>query len=170
MRAPTTISGVLDRVIDATMASASPSAIAKGNSQSHAIGLGQMNLHGYLAREQVHYGSEEGIDFTNMYFYTVTFHAITESNKIAMERGETFEGFRDSTYADGTYFDSFDPADFAPKTEKVKGLFEKSTAHIPSAEDWAQLKADVMAHGLYNRNLQAVPPTGSIFYIYKSTS
>src|SRR5699024_9325761 len=47
--------------------------IAKGNSQSHAIGLGQMNLHGYLAREHVHYGSEEGIDFTNMYFYTVLF-------------------------------------------------------------------------------------------------
>lgn len=38
---------------------------------SHAIGLGAMNLHGYLARESVHYGSDEGLDFTNMYFYTV---------------------------------------------------------------------------------------------------
>src|SRR5690606_5739018 len=42
--------------------------IEVGNDRSHAIGLGQMNLHGYLAREHVHYGSEEGIDFTNIYF------------------------------------------------------------------------------------------------------
>ncbi|MFW2168208.1 ribonucleotide-diphosphate reductase subunit alpha, partial [Enterobacter cloacae complex sp.6722794] len=28
--------------------------IAKGNRQSHAIGLGQMNLHGFLAREHIH--------------------------------------------------------------------------------------------------------------------
>src|SRR5699024_10908750 len=32
--------------------------IAEGNRKSHAIGLGQMNLHGYLARERVFYGSE----------------------------------------------------------------------------------------------------------------
>ncbi|MFN3527405.1 MAG: ribonucleotide-diphosphate reductase subunit alpha, partial [Paracoccus sp. (in: a-proteobacteria)] len=30
--------------------------------------------------------------------------------------------------------------------------------------------ADVMRDGLYNRNLQAVPPTGSISYINNSTS
>ena len=41
--------------------------IEKGNDDSHAIGLGQMNLHGYLARERIYYGSEEGIDFTNIY-------------------------------------------------------------------------------------------------------
>ena len=39
--------------------------IRKGNDESHAIGLGQMNLHGYLAREHVHYGSAEGIELTN---------------------------------------------------------------------------------------------------------
>ena len=30
--------------------------ISDGNHKSHAIGLGQMNLHGYLAREHIHYG------------------------------------------------------------------------------------------------------------------
>ena len=35
-----------------------------------------MNLHGYLARERVHYGSEEGLDFTNIYFYTVLYHCL----------------------------------------------------------------------------------------------
>ena len=42
--------------------------IRKGNEEGHAIGLGQMNLHGYLARERIHYGSAEGVDFTNIYF------------------------------------------------------------------------------------------------------
>ncbi len=50
--------------------------IEQGNNDSHAIGLGQMNLHGYLARERILYGSEEGIDFTNIYFYTVLYHAL----------------------------------------------------------------------------------------------
>jgi ribonucleoside-diphosphate reductase alpha chain len=34
--------------------------VEAGNAASHAIGLGQMNLHGYLAREGIAYGSEEG--------------------------------------------------------------------------------------------------------------
>lgn len=60
--------------------------IEKGNQESHAIGLGQMNLHGYLARERLFYGSEEALDFTNIYFYTVAYHAIRASNQLAIER------------------------------------------------------------------------------------
>lgn len=144
--------------------------IRKGNEAAHAIGLGQMNLHGYLGREHIHYGSEEGLDFTNAYFAAVLYACLRASNKIAQERGEKFAGFETSEYADGSYFDRFDPADFAPKTEKVKGIFDASSIYTPTAEDWAQLKADVMEHGIYNRYLQAVPPTGSISYINHSTS
>ncbi|WJZ18742.1 Ribonucleoside-diphosphate reductase subunit alpha 2 [Corynebacterium guangdongense] len=159
----------LTSVADNTAIDSVPS-IREGNDKSHAIGLGQMNLHGYLGREHVHYGSEEGLDFTNAYFAAVMFAAIKASNKIARERGETFAMFRDSDYADGSFFDRYDPADFAPKTDKVKELFAGSSIHTPTAEDWAQLKADVMEHGIYNAYLQAVPPTGSISYINNSTS
>src|SRR5690554_5243820 len=82
----------------------SVASIKEANAGGHAIGLGQMNLHGYLARERIHYGSDEGLDFTNMYFYTVAFHAIQASNKLAIERGAAFEGFEDSKYASGEYF------------------------------------------------------------------
>ncbi len=61
--------------------------VAAGNAASHAIGLGQMNLHGYLAREGIAYGSPEGLDFTNIYFYTVTWHALHTSMQLARERG-----------------------------------------------------------------------------------
>ncbi|AKE40825.1 ribonucleoside-diphosphate reductase subunit alpha [Corynebacterium kutscheri] len=144
--------------------------ILKGNQDAHAIGLGQMNLHGYLGRERIHYGSEEGLDFTNAYFAAVLYQCLRASNKLARERGTAFVGFETSEYASGAYFDRFDPAEFAPVTQKVKDIFAASTIYAPSAQDWAELKADVMKYGLYNRYLQAVPPTGSISYINNSTS
>jgi ribonucleoside-diphosphate reductase alpha chain len=144
--------------------------IEDGNDKSHAIGLGQMNLHGYLARERIHYGSDEGIDFTNMYFYTVLFHALRASNQIAIERGTTFEGFEDSTYASGAFFDKYTDRVWEPETERVRQLFATANVAIPTQQDWAALKASIQQHGIYNQNLQAVPPTGSISYINNSTS
>ncbi|MDU0312000.1 class 1b ribonucleoside-diphosphate reductase subunit alpha [Rhizobium sp. 25PS6] len=159
----------LTAVSDMSHISSVPS-IEKGNDESHAIGLGQMNLHGYLARERIFYGSEEGVDFTNIYFYTVTYHAIRASNLLAVERRQSFKGFEDSKYASGEYFDKYTDRLWEPATETVKALFETSGIHIPTQEDWAALKKAVMASGLYNQNLQAVPPTGSISYINHSTS
>ena len=144
--------------------------IEDGNDKSHAIGLGQMNLHGYLARERVFYGSEEGIDFTNIYFYSVLYHALLASNTIAIERGQEFDGFRDSTYASGEFFDKYTDQEWVPATARVQELFDKAEIHIPTQEDWRALKASVQEHGIYNQNLQAVPPTGSISYINNSTS
>ncbi|QPK81448.1 class 1b ribonucleoside-diphosphate reductase subunit alpha [Schaalia sp. ZJ405] len=144
--------------------------IARGNSMSHAIGLGQMNLHGYLAREHVHYGSPEALDFTNMYFMTVAYEAIRTSCLIAKERGIAFEGFRDSTYASGEYFDKYINGTWEPTTDKCRELLAKSTIRVPTSEDWKRLAEDVKTYGMYNQNLQAVPPTGSISYINNSTS
>ncbi|MCU1445496.1 class 1b ribonucleoside-diphosphate reductase subunit alpha [Cryobacterium sp.] len=149
---------------------ASVLSIETGNDKSHAIGLGQMNLHGYLARERIYYGSEDGIDFTNIYFYTVLFHALRASNKIAIERGTTFEGFENSTYASGAFFDKYTDQVWAPRTVRGAELFANSNVEIPTQADWAELKASIMAHGIYNQNLQAVPPTGSISYINNSTA
>ncbi|MDR7233924.1 class 1b ribonucleoside-diphosphate reductase subunit alpha [Agrococcus sp. BE272] len=144
--------------------------IARGNDMSHAIGLGQMNLHGYLGRERIHYGSEEGLDFTNIYFYTVLFHALRASNLIAREKGETFDGFERSQYASGEFFDKYTEQEWKPATARVQELFDASEIRIPTQDDWRELKSLVQEHGIYNQNLQAVPPTGSISYINNSTS
>ncbi|WP_410871899.1 class 1b ribonucleoside-diphosphate reductase subunit alpha [Nocardia sp. A7] len=159
----------LTAVSDQTHIFSVPS-IEQGNNESHAIGLGQMNLHGYLARERVHYGSEEGIDFTNIYFYTVVYHAIRSSNLIAKERGTAFGGFADSKYASGEYFDKYTEQAWVPKTDKVIAMFADAGVRIPTQDDWRLLKASVQEFGIYNQNLQAVPPTGSISYINHSTS
>ncbi|OWO89944.1 ribonucleotide-diphosphate reductase subunit alpha [Rhizobium esperanzae] len=159
----------LTGVSDMSHISSVPS-IEKGNDESHAIGLGQMNLHGYLARERIYYGSEEGVDFTNIYFYTVTYHAIRASNLLAVERGARFTGFENSKYASGEYFEKYTEQEWKPATEKVQSIFDEAGIHIPTREDWVALKTEVMTSGLYNQNLQAVPPTGSISYINHSTS
>jgi len=57
-----------------------------------------------------------------------------------------------------------------PATERVAGLFAGAGIALPTQDDWRELKASVMEHGIFNRNLQAVPPTGSISYINNSTS
>ncbi|NNH72487.1 class 1b ribonucleoside-diphosphate reductase subunit alpha [Nocardia uniformis] len=159
----------LTAVSDQTHIYSVPS-IEQGNNESHAIGLGQMNLHGYLAREHVYYGSEEGIDFTNIYFYAIAYHAVRASNLIAKERGSYFGGFPESKYASGEYFDKYTDQVWEPQTERVRQLFADAGVHIPTQDDWRELKASVMEHGIYNQNLQAVPPTGSISYINHSTS
>ncbi|WP_440221469.1 class 1b ribonucleoside-diphosphate reductase subunit alpha [Dietzia sp. MNB45] len=159
----------LTAVSDQTHIDSVPS-IERGNSESHAIGLGQMNLHGYLARERIHYGSEEGVDFTNIYFYTVLYHALRSSNAIARERGTWFAGFPESKYASGEFFDKYTDQVWEPATDRVRTLFSEAEVTIPTQEDWRALQADVQKYGIYNQNLQAVPPTGSISYINNSTS
>ncbi len=144
--------------------------VAEGNRKSRAIGLGQMNLHGYFGKEEMFYGDEESIDFTNMYFYTVLYYALVASNKMAVETASPFDGFEKSKYADGTFFDKYVDQQWKPSTEKVAKIFEDAGIKIPTQDDWEYLKKNVMAFGLYNQNLQAVPPTGSISYINNSTS
>ncbi|WP_108367823.1 class 1b ribonucleoside-diphosphate reductase subunit alpha [Enterobacter hormaechei] len=144
--------------------------IEAGNAASHAIGLGQMNLHGYLAREGIAYGSPEGLDFTNLYFYTITWHALHTSMLLARERNQRFAGFEQSRYASGEYFSQYLEGDWQPKTEKVRALFDRAGITLPTREMWQQLREDVMHYGIYNQNLQAVAPTGSISYINHATS
>ncbi len=144
--------------------------IEKGNAQSHAIGLGQMNLHGYLAREGIQYGSDAALDFTNLYFYTITYHALRTSNLIAQERGERFAGFEHSRYASGEYFEQYVSQSWQPRTPEAAALFRKAGITLPTQQAWQQLREAVMQHGIYNQNLQAIPPTGSISYINHATS
>ncbi|HDW3274147.1 class 1b ribonucleoside-diphosphate reductase subunit alpha [Enterobacter roggenkampii] len=144
--------------------------IEAGNAASHAIGLGQMNLHGYLAREGIAYGSPEGLDFTNLYFYTITWHALHTSMMLARERSQRFAGFEHSRYASGEYFSQYLEGDWQPKTARVRELFARAGIVLPTREMWRQLRDDVMRYGIYNQNLQAVPPTGSISYINHATS
>ncbi|MEY8563653.1 class 1b ribonucleoside-diphosphate reductase subunit alpha [Bifidobacterium pseudolongum] len=165
----------LTAVSEATRIDSVPS-IRRANDEGHAIGLGQMNLHGFLAREGIMYGSPEALDFTNCYFMAVAYHAYRASNELARERGRAFGGFERSAYAKpagaGNYFDRYvhGTETLEPRTPVVRELFARFGVALPMATDWADLQRAVLQSGLYNQNLQAVPPTGSISYINHATS
>jgi ribonucleoside-diphosphate reductase alpha chain len=144
--------------------------IAEGNRKSRAIGLGQMNLHGYFGQERMHYGDEESLDFTNMYFMTILYNALRASAEMAQETKSPFDGFKKSKYADGSFFNKYIDEKWEPTTERVAQIFKDAKIKLPKKKDWTELRDFVMEHGLYNQNLQAVPPTGSISYVNNSTS
>lgn len=158
----------LTQVSDTSNIQVVPS-IHAGNQRSHAVGLGQMNLHGFLAREGIDYASREAVDFTDAYFRTIRFHAIWASSRLAKERGGSFDGFADSQYATGEAFEQY-LEEYRPRTAKVRRIFERYEHPLPTAEQWRRLAAHVRRHGMYNQNLLAVAPTGSISYVNHATS
>ena len=145
--------------------------IKAGNDKSHSIGLGAMNLHGYLVRENILYTSEEAKDFSNVFFALVRYYAIKSSMKIAIERNSKFEGFDKSEYAKGkesSVLSKYYMNDYIPKSDKIKRLFEG--IYIPTKEDWKTLLDSVKENGVYNAYLTAIAPTQSISYVQNATS
>lgn len=154
------------------------SSVRKGNEMSHSIGLGAMNLHGFLGSEEIEYGSDESLDFVNAYFATMRYFALQASSELAKEKGETYEGFDTSDYIKGTHGEHSEALyryvegiwRTTPQTEKIKQVMEKYNFWTPTPEDWAKLEDRINEDGLYNAYLMANAPTGSISYISSSTS
>ena len=157
----------LTKVADKTDIKNAP-AVRKANNEMHSVGLGAMNLHGYLAQSGIAYESQDAIEFVDAFFRTVNYWTIMESTDIARERGETFKGFMGSDYQTGKYFERYREEDFNIHSDKVKALFEG--IHIPTEEDWIKLSDKVKQDGMYHSYLSAIAPTGSISYVQSATA
>lgn len=157
---------MLTDVSDLTNISNAPS-VKKANDELHSVGLGAMNLHGYLAKNKIPFESEEAKDFARTFFMMMNYYSIEKSMFIARGRKETFLGFEQSEYAKGTYFKKYEETDYAPQTKKVKFLFKG--IYIPTSRDWMNLRKLVQRHGLFHAYRLAIAPTQSISYIQNST-
>jgi ribonucleoside-diphosphate reductase alpha chain len=142
--------------------------IAKANRELHSVGLGAMNLHGFLAKSFIMYESDEALDFANTFFMMMNYYSLEASMEIAKERQRTFVGFEKSGYADGTYFDKYLSRDYLPQSDKVKELF--GDMYIPTIEDWTNLKEQVKEHGVYHAYRLAIAPNQSTSYIMNATA
>ncbi|HCY0708315.1 TPA: class 1b ribonucleoside-diphosphate reductase subunit alpha [Staphylococcus aureus] len=142
--------------------------VRKANSELHSVGLGVMNLHGYLAKNKIGYESEEAKDFANIFFMMMNFYSIERSMEIAKERGIKYQDFEKSDYANGKYFEFYTTQEFEPQFEKVRELFDGMV--IPTSEDWKKLQQDVEQYGLYHAYRLAIAPTQSISYVQNATS
>ena len=141
--------------------------VKKANDELHSVGLGAMNLHGYLAKNKISYGSKLSLEFVNTFFMMMNYYTILASTEIAKEKGESFLGFEESEYYKGSYFEKYINNDYAPKSKKVVKLFEGM--HIPTQEDWKQLANKVKQDGMYNAYRLAIAPTQSIGYVQNAT-
>ena len=160
----------LSAVSDLSSINSVPS-VRNGNSKSHSVGLGQMNLHGFFIKEGMEYGDENSLDFTNIYFMSVAYHAYKASMELAKKTGQKFDGFEESEYANPYYLmEKYEPVEMRKPNENTKAIFEKYGIEIPTIDQWVDLSYDIANYGLYNAYLQAVPPTGSISYVNNSTS
>ncbi|WP_311082525.1 class 1b ribonucleoside-diphosphate reductase subunit alpha [Paenibacillus polymyxa] len=157
----------LTSVSDMTQVANAPG-VAKANREMHSVGLGVMNLHGYLAKNKIAYESNEAKDFVRTFFMTMNYHSIEKSMEIAKAAGQSFYGFEGSDYATGVYFDRYLSTDYRPTTARVQELFKD--IYVPTSADWDKLKADVMKNGLYHAYRMAIAPTASISYIQNATS
>lgn len=149
--------------------------IKNGNDKYHAVGLGMMNLHGALAKNEIMYGSDESIEYTDAYTMLLNYWTLKASNIIAQERSFKFHEFELSKYADGKYFDEYLPkikryknGVYTFESKKVEKLFGKH--FIPTIEDWRELDKSIRQHGLANSYRLAIAPTGSISYVNEATA
>jgi ribonucleoside-diphosphate reductase alpha chain len=161
---------LLTEVSDISSIDSVPS-VRNGNDKSHSIGMGQFGLHQFFLTENMQYGDENSLDFTNIYFMIMNYYALKSSNALAKERGQKFFEFEKSKYADADYLSrKYNDPSMVEPNENTKAIFAKYGIEIPTAEDWDDLAYEIEDHGLYNAYLQAVPPTGSISYINGGTS
>ncbi|MFV0246844.1 MAG: class 1b ribonucleoside-diphosphate reductase subunit alpha, partial [Mycoplasmatales bacterium] len=121
--------------------------ISKANVDFHSVGLGVMNLHGYLTKVNIPYESDKAIELTDALFTCINYYSIKASNKMAQELNATFKYFEKSTYATGEYFNRYYDKEFEFKDEKVKELFKD--IKLPTIQDWKDLASVVKESGLY---------------------
>lgn len=160
----------LNVVVDDTDIKAVPT-VANANKHIRSIGLGVMNLHGFLAKNKIFYESKEALDFANTFFMMVRFYSIQRSMEIARDMGTVFYEFEKSEYAKGekgNVFPKYLNKSYAPQLDRVKELFDG--IYIPTQTDWKQLMLEVQKYGMANGYLNAIAPTGSISYIQSSTA
>ena len=142
--------------------------VIKANDELHSVGLGVMNLHGYLAKNLIPYDSEEAKEFADVFFAAMNYYSILASMPIARKTKTTFKDFDKSEYANGNYFVKYLENDYLPKSPIVTNLFEG--IDLPTKENWATLARRVKKHGLYHAYRLAIAPTQSISYVQNATS
>lgn len=111
---------------------------AAHNNRYRTIGIGQMGLHDFLAKNWLTFKS---LDVISKISECIEFNAASESVKMAKEFG-SFEAFEYSTWKSG---------------EQTKRFFETGCGQY----DWAKLQAHIDLYGMRNSQLTSPAPTTS---------
>ncbi|MGT0299313.1 hypothetical protein ACV566_16215 [Staphylococcus aureus] len=140
----------------------------EANSELHSVGLGVMNLHGYLAKNKIGYESEEKAkDFADL-LYDDGFYQSNVQWK-SLRAWYQISDFEKSHYANGKYFlSSIQLKNLNLNSKKYVNYSMVWLLHL--LEDWKKLQQDVEQYGLYHAYRLAIAPTQSISYVQNATS
>lgn len=128
----------------------------KSDSENRAVGLGVMGLTDVFEKLSLTYDSEHAYNFTDRIFEFISYMAIDESTKLAVERG-SYKNFPDSGWSKGMV-----PIDTLKTLEVDRGTeltVDKNSHH--KGLDWDILREKVKK-GMRNATLMAVAPNANI--------
>jgi len=132
----------LDRVIDLNFY---PIATARSaNMKWRPVGLGVMGLQDVFFKLRLPFDSAEALALSTRIAEEIYFHALSQSNELAMEHG-AHPGFAESRAANGEL-----QFDYWPNAQPHE------------APRWEALRESIKAHGLRNSLLVAIAPTATI--------
>lgn len=121
------------------------------------LGIGVINLAYYLAKHNVKYSDQSGLDLVNKTFEALSYYLIKASVNLAKEKG-TCEWFHKTKYAKGIL-----PID----------TYKKDIDSLVGAElqyDWESLRKDILQYGMRNSALMALMPSESSSKVSNSTN
>jgi ribonucleoside-diphosphate reductase alpha chain len=132
----------LDRVIDLNFYPIATAQVA--NAKWRPVGLGVMGLQDVFFKLRLPFDSAEALALSTRIAEEIYFHALSQSNELAMEHG-AHPGFAESRAANGEL--QFDH-------------WASATPHEPAR--WGALRESIKAKGLRNSLLVAIAPTATI--------
>lgn len=135
--------------------------IEKAKNAFRAMALGLAGGHAVMANHRIAYGSEESLDFINVFGMIYRYYVLKASNKLVSRYG-VFKDFEKSKYATGEELQKYVDQAYVPQTEKVQAIFEG--VEIPTQDDWHELQVQIMTTGLANAYHLGIAPTNSISY------
>lgn len=123
------------------------------NQKYRAIGIGVLNYHYALAKNQIRFESEEHLKFIDKLFEYIAFYTLKSSNNLAKERGK-YPLFDNSDWNKSIYFG-----------RHINNIIKET-----NNTDWLELDKNIQQYGLRNGYLLAIMPTGSTSIIIGATA
>ena len=149
----TTAIRMLDNVIDINYYSV-PQA-EKSNLKHRPIGMGVMGFQDALYTQKIPYASEKAVEFADLSMEVISYHAISASAELAVERGR-YESYDGSLWDQGIL-----PIDSLKKLQEIRGK-DYLDVNMEQHLDWQGLRERIKNSGMRNSNVLAIAPTATI--------
>ncbi|MBP2365521.1 ribonucleoside-diphosphate reductase subunit alpha [Pseudonocardia parietis] len=152
-RTVTTAVRMLDNVVDINFYTI-PEA-RRSNLRHRPVGLGMMGFSDALFTQRIAPGSDAAVEFADRSAEALSYHAITASSDLAVERGR-YGSFEGSLWSRGIL-----PIDSLTLLADARGPGELDIDRS-STLDWDALREKIRSQGMRNSNVLAIAPTATI--------